>query len=246
MKLSTLQEAFRHWLHAERADAAAQLGGGPGLNVYLNNYRSQLIAALENSFPQLQRWLGDTAFLAAAARHVEASPPRSWTLDAYGEDFPETIAALYPDNPECAELARLEWALATTFTMPDVAAFSAEALGTIDWESARIAFVPTLALLPVTTDVAALWRSLATGITPSAVQRSSGTGAVLLWRSGFNPSFRAIEQAEAAAIAKLDAGTPFGRLCARLADEDGEAAAIATVGAWLGDWLRDGLITAIR
>lgn len=245
MRLATLQADFGRWLQAECSDAAARLGNGPGLDVYLNNYRSQLVAALESGFPQLQRWLGDTAFLAAAARHIETYPPSAWTLDAYGEDFPATIAALHPDAPEYAELARIEWALAAAFTTPDVTPLSIETVGDVDWETARIVFVPHLVLLPVTTNAAALWQSLSAGTAPPAAQRLPAPGSVLLWRDGFTPSFRMIEQAEATAILQLQARTSFGALCEVLADEHGEADSAAIAGAWLGAWLRHGLIAAL-
>ncbi|GAA0744858.1 DUF2063 domain-containing protein [Sphingomonas sp. ABOLD] len=246
MRLAALQADFGRWLQGECPDAATRLGDDPGLDVYLNNYRSQLVAALESSFPQLQRWLGETAFLAAAARHIEASPPSAWTLDAYGEDFPATIAALYPDDAECAELARIEWALAAAFTTPDIAPFLVEALGAVEWETARFAFVPNLAMLPVKTNAAALWQALVDGTVPPAAQRLPAPGAVLLWRDGFNPSFRTIEQAEATAILQLEAGMQFGALCTALAEEHGEAASAAIVGGWLGAWLRDGLLAALH
>lgn len=246
MMLATLQADFGRWLQAENPEAAMRLGGGPGLDVYLNNYRSQLVGALESSFPQLRRWLGETAFLAAAARHIDASPPSAWTLDAYGEDFPATIAALYPDDTECTELASLEWALAAAFTTPDINPLSAESLGAVDWETARLAFVPDLALLPVTTNAAALWQSLVAGAVPPPAQRLPAPGAVLLWRDGFNPSFRTIEQAEAEAILQLEAGMPFGTLCAHLAAEHGEQTGAAIAGGWLGAWLRDRVLAAIR
>lgn len=246
MMLAALQADFGRWLQAECPDAATRLGSGPGLDVYLNNYRSQLVAALESSFPQLQRWLGETAFLAAAAQHIETTPPSAWTLDAYGEDFPATIAALYPNDPECAELASIEWGLAAAFTTPDRALLSAKSLGAVEWETARFAFVPNLAMLPVTTNAAALWQSLVDGTVPPAAQRLPAPGAVLLWRDGFNPSFRTIEQAEATAILDLEAGMQFGALCATLAEERGEAASAAIVGGWLGAWLRDGLIAVLH
>ncbi|WP_294329163.1 DNA-binding domain-containing protein [uncultured Sphingomonas sp.] len=244
--LATLQADFGRWLQTECPDAATRLGSGPGLDVYLNNYRSQLVAALESSFPQLQRWLGETAFLAAAARHIETAPPSAWTLDAYGEDFPATVAALHPDDPECAELARIEWALAAAFTTPDIAPLSAASLGAVEWEMVRFAFVPNLAMLPVTTNAAALWQALVTETVPPAAQRLPAPGAVLLWRDGFNPSFRTLEQAEAKAILQLETGMPFGALCAALAAEHGDTKSATIVGTWLGSWLRDGLIAAIR
>jgi hypothetical protein len=249
--LAELQAGFGRWLQTECPDAALRLGGGPGLDVYLNTYRSQLITALQSGFPQLQRWLGEAAFLAAAAQHIEASPPSAWTLDAYGADFPATIAALYPDDPECAELARIEWALAAAFTTPDVAPLAAGSLGAgsldaVEWETARFAFVPGLTLLRITTNAAALWRSLAAEALPPAAQRLPEPGVVLLWRDGFHPSFRTIEQAEADALRQLQTGTSFGALCAALAGAHGERRGTEIAGGWLGGWLRDGLIAAIH
>ncbi|UYY79459.1 DNA-binding domain-containing protein [Sphingomonas sp. R1] len=244
--LAALQADFGRWLQSECPDAATRLGGGPGLDVYLNNYRSQLIGALEGSFPQLQRWLGETAFLAAAAQHIEIAPPCTWTLDAYGADFPDTVAALYPDDPECAELARIDWALAAAFTTPDIAPVSVDAIGAVEWETARFLFVPSLAMLPVTTNAAALWQSLVGGTVPPDAQRLPAACSILLWRDGFNPSFRTTEQAEATAILQLEAGMPFGALCTALAVEHGEAASAAIAGGWLGAWLRDGLVAALH
>lgn len=246
MTLAAMQADFGRWLQAECPDAAARLGGGPGLAIYLNNYRSQLVTALQTGFPQLRRWLGDTAFLAAAARHVDAAPPSAWTLDAYGADFAATIAALHPDAPECAELAHIEWALAATFTVADAAPLARESLATVAWDTARFVFLPGLTLLPVTTNAAALWQSLASETAPPAARCLAVPGVVLLWRAGFNPSFRTIDQAEAEALGALRAGTSFGALCAALADAHGDSAGAALAGTWLGAWLRDGLITAIE
>lgn len=245
MRLATLQAKFGRWLQAESAEAATALGGGPGLDVYLNNYRSQLITALESGYPQLQRWLGETAFLAAAAQHIDAAPPRAWTLDAYGADFAETIAQLYPDDPECAELAGIEAGLAAAFTTPDVAPVAIEALGAIDWDGARLRFVPSLTLLPAATNAGALWQALSADATPPPVELLPAPAVVLLWRQGFHPSFRSAEAAEAEAIGQLRAGACFGDFCASMAAARGAEAGAARAGALLGRWLQDGLITAI-
>ncbi len=245
MRLADLQADFGRWLQGECPHAAARLGSGPGLDVYLNNYRAQLVAALESAFPQLRRWLGEAAFLAAAAEHIETSPPSAWTLDAYGEEFPALIAALYPYDLECAELARIEWALAAAFTTPDIAPLAPESLAAVDWETARFAFVPSLALLPVTTNAAGLWQSLSAEARPPEAQRLPAPAVVLLWRYGFHPSFRTIEQAEADALRRLLEGDSFGMLCAALAVAHGESGAADIAGVWLGGWLRDGLIAAI-
>ena len=89
MTLLALQRDFRRWLTHEAPDAAARLGAdadaAPGLSVYLNNYRGQLMAVLGETYATLRAWLGATAFDRAAALHVERCPPRHWTIDAYAQ-----------------------------------------------------------------------------------------------------------------------------------------------------------------
>lgn len=245
MTLATLQAAFGRWLREECPDAAARLGGGPGLDVYLNNYRSQLIAALEAGFPQLRRYLGETAFLAAAAHHIEASPPRAWTLDAYGGDFAQTIAALHGEDPAASDLAALEWALAQAFVADDAAPVAIEALGAVDWESARFRFVPSLMLLPIASNAGDIWQALVDAVAPPATCRTPAPAHLLLWRRGFQPQFRTAAPGEADAIALLRGGASFGDLCAGLGARHGAERGATLAGGWLGSWLREGLIADI-
>ena len=73
MNLLALQRDLRAFLLAEDETAATRLGASarPGLSVYLNNYRAQLVTVLEGSFAQTHAWIGDQAFLRAAAQHIE-------------------------------------------------------------------------------------------------------------------------------------------------------------------------------
>ena len=82
MSLLSLQRDFRRWLTDESVDAATRIGdsAAPGLSVYLNNYRGQLIHCLNNTFPKLRAWIGEDAFETTAALHVDRVPPSSWTL----------------------------------------------------------------------------------------------------------------------------------------------------------------------
>jgi hypothetical protein len=107
MNLAALQRDMRSWLTVEARDAAARFGerAEPGLAVYLNNYRGQLMTCLSESFATVRAWLGEAAFDAAAAMHIDRLPPHNWTLDAYSLEFPDTIDALYPEDPEVGELA---------------------------------------------------------------------------------------------------------------------------------------------
>lgn len=239
VSLLALQQNFRAWLTSEAGEVAARFGerARPGLGVYLNNYRAQLLACLSASYPILRAWIGDTAFEGAAARHIDNVPPHAWTLDAYGLDFPETLETLYPADPEIAELARLERELAAAFVGRDAAPVVPADLADIDWDTATIHFVPTFALLPVTTNVAAIWSAISSDEAPPPAARLPEPANLAIWRHGLTPKFRTIPPAEADAMRHVREGGTFAALC----DKQGPTMA----GSFLGQWLSEGLISRI-
>jgi hypothetical protein len=248
MSLLALQQNFSTWLTSESAEVAAQFDerARAGLGVYLNNYRAQLLACLSASFPVLRAWMGDAAFEGAAASHIDNIPPHAWTLDAYGLDFHETLRRLYPADPEIAELARLERDLEAAFVGPDSTPVDPAALADVDWDAAVIHFVPTLRLLPVTTNAAAIWSAVSSGETRPAAELLPEPVILAIWRQHFAPRFRAVTADEAAAICAAREGQPFGSLCANWIERHGEEQGPAVAGALLGQWISDGWIAGFR
>lgn len=244
MNLAALQSDFRGWLVEGSDEAASRIGAAalPGLTVYQNNYRTQLVACLAETHGHTHSWLGDEAFLAAAVTHIDASPPHAWTLDAYPEGFAATLAGLYPDDGEVAELAALEWALSRAFTAPDAAVMAPCDLAAVDWDAAIVRFGPSLRILPAATNAAAIWSDLAAGDTPPMAERLPEPAALLVWRQDFAPSFRTIDTVEEQAILRCAAGHDFTALCRTLVETLGEAAGIARAAALLGQWIGEGLV----
>ena len=247
MTLATLQRDMRAWLEtgsdvvAARFDATA----ASGLKVYQNNYRAQLVACLEASFPQTLAWLGGEAFHQAVVAHIERIAPSSWTLDAYPLGFPRTLRSLYPDDAEVAELAMLEAALDEAFVGPDADPVAADTLQAIDWDRAQVTFVPTLELCTLTTNAPAIRTALLAGETPPGAQNILDDSALLVWRHAMVSRFRPVEALERDAIVLMQSGMRFARLCEVLVDRCGEAAGIALAGRYLGQWLADGLVAAV-
>ncbi len=95
MSLLALQRDVRAWLVHEDRSAARRIGesAAAGLDVYMNNYRAQLIACLDEAFPHTRAWLGGDLFLQSLVTHIDRVPPSSWTLDAYARDFPATLSS---------------------------------------------------------------------------------------------------------------------------------------------------------
>ncbi len=247
VSLLALQRDFRGHL----TDASSNGSGwtdacmAPGLAVYHNAYRVQLSDCLAETFARTNAWLGGEAFVAAARTHIEAWPPTGWTLGDYGARFADTLAELYPDDPEVAELARLEWLLSRAFEGADASALSVEAMAEVDWDNALVAFVPSLRTVMVRTNAAAICSALAQDVLPPAAALLPEPGTLLIWRQDFTPCFRTVEKIQHDAIALLSAGASFAALCEMLVAARGESDGIALAGAMLGQWFQDGLISAI-
>ena len=248
MNLAALQRDFRNWLTVEASDAVVRFGDHavPGLAVYLNNYRGQLMACLNESFVTVRAWLGEAAFDSAAATHIDRLPPYNWTLDAYALEFPDTINVLYPEDPEVGELARLERDLGLAFVGQDAESIDLAALTHVDWNSAILDLVATFSLLPVKTNAGAIWSAINAGETPPAAAVLDAPAVIAIWRKDYSPTFRTLEPMEAQAILMVADGRAFGEICRVVTNEVGEIEGTQVAGNLLGRWISEGMVDAVR
>jgi len=245
--LGRLQEDFRAWLVSGEDQAAAPFGAGAeaGLAVYLNNYRTQLLNCLKISFPVVRSRMGEDAFRETAIAHIDRRPPRSWTLDAYAEDFPATLTMLHPDNPDLHELIWIEQSLADAFVGPDAEPLALEALGAADWETVRLVFAPTLVSRPATTNAAAVWTALRQDESPPEAEMLSEPAGLIVWRRGLDAFIEQIDAAEYQALQAIVRHGSFTALCAAMVEREGEEKGVALAATLLSGWLRRGLVVGL-
>ncbi|HEY1928180.1 MAG TPA: DNA-binding domain-containing protein [Caulobacteraceae bacterium] len=248
MSLLALQRDMRdHLLNGAGMSAQRMHGDATaGLAVYHNAYRGQLVDCLRDTFEKVAAWLGDDAFEDAARAYVEANPPRSWTLSDYGERFGATLATIYPDDPEVAELAWLDWTLRRAFEAADCDPLEVAALADIDWDQAVFSFVPTLTLNLVQTNCAAIWSALATGTMPPPAERLSSATTIRVWRAGLSPQFKSIAPTEARALQLAIMDLSFGEICKLAIEEADECDAVQAASQLLSAWISDGIIVGIQ
>jgi hypothetical protein len=244
MSLLALQGDFRAWLETGSDEASARFAAEAqsGLLVYLNNYRAALMACLDESFPRTAQWIGPDAFRTAAARHIDARPPDSWSLDHYAAHLPLALAGQWSDDPEVGDLAALELALGDAFVGADAEALTPDCLPLVDWDKAVLRWVPTARLLVVRSNALAIWSALVAEVEPPRPCRLPQAQAVLVWRQAHVSCFRALEPLEHEIAERFFAGIGFDDVCNRLVHACGEADGVRTAGTWLGRWVADGLL----
>lgn len=235
MSLLDLQTAFRATITAgdETREALS-----PGMAIYRDAYRGRLLAALEASFERTRRWVGAEAFAAAASHYILTDPPRGWTLDTYGAEFPALLASLFAGDPEVAELAWLEWHMQQAFAAPDApeldpAALAAAGYGEEEWDRLGFDMAAGFASRAVSTDCAGLWAALA-----EEAEFHPGPAPLpylIVWRSEETPHFRACDEDEFRALRDLQDRGTLGSITGNT-DPD-------RFVAWLTRWLGDGVFS---
>jgi len=240
MNLLALQRVFMSEISASDEDGAPT---STGMAVYRDAYRGRLLDALAHSFERTRRWVGADPFTAAASHYILAHPPHSWTLDDFGAAFPALLAGLFRDNPEAAELAWLEWHMQRAFAAPDspgdvAGALSGAGLPEEAWAGLRFTMATGFAARGIATNVEQLWPRLADS-DGTGFDVAPGSGTLIVWRQGLTPRYRLLGTAEQGSLLALAEGRTLGEAFATVAE-----AAVAQAGAWLGQWLADGLFSA--
>lgn len=214
-----------------------------GMGIYRNAYRARLIGALESGYERTRRWVGEEAFEVAAAHYILTQPPSSWTLDAFGAQFPDLLAELFAGDPEVAELAWLEWQMQQAFGAVDTPELGAAQLGTAGldedgWNTLRFAMAAGFAARAVTHELAALWHGLAPDSAATPDDPLPAPQHLIVWRHALRPHFRLHDPAEFSALDHLIRGATLGQTGAALERAGGDP---EQLGGWLACWLSEGL-----
>jgi hypothetical protein len=242
MNLRDLQERFAATL---RGAPAIDGLDGRGMAVYTNNYRSQLVSSLRDTYAKTRLWLGDGVFDELAEAYVASTPPASWTLDAYGESYIEWLDTHYPADPEIGELAWLDWHLRRAFSGADAEPIGVDGLVSADWEATGFRFVPTLKFRWTRTNASAIWHALNNESMPPAAEIFDVDAGVRVWRRDFSPRFTSMLAPECACLDLALAGATFGEMCEALTRLHEPDTAARQAGALLRSWVDDGIVLGL-
>lgn len=251
--LALLQRQFMDYLLDRPNTLLAHLVDAPGLDraarahIYFNAYRVRLVDALKDAYDKTWAWLGDQAFDEAAHAYIDAHPPSRFSLRDFGDRFGAWLSVRHSDDGEIAELAVLDWALRGAFDGADAPVLTTDDLAAVtpeQWNGLVLRPHPTLALLDMRYNTPELWHAMDRGDAPPDVMALPEGYAVRVWRQDMQPHFRSIDREEAALLAAMQRGVPFGTACGEVlaGDADEVQRRLARMFAL---WLEDGVLSAL-
>jgi hypothetical protein len=236
----------RHLLGEESGVTAAIVDAPPlpaaqRLAIYRNAYQVRLIDALHETYPILHGLLGDEAWVELGQAFVAAHPSVFRSIRWYGRELPDYLAASapYSEAPILAEVALLEWTLAEVFDATDAPALARTALSAVEpsaWGFLTLEFHPSLRLLALSWNSAAVWKAMTQDETPPRPEIAPAPMPWLLWRQSLQNYFRSMNAVESTALDSALRGRNFAQLCedlvALLPQEEIPAAAASLLGTW--------------
>jgi hypothetical protein len=225
-----------------------RIGVGRRLHIYHNAYRVRLLENLQDAYEKTWAYLGDEAFKSSALAFIEDNPPRHRNLRWHGAIFSQWLANHFPQDPDIAELALIDWQLRQAFDGPDATPVQPEDLAELsaeDWAGVGFRFTPTLFVTPLRFNSVSIWHALDREQVPPVAESLLVPTWLLTWRKGWQPHFRTLQAAEHAALMQLRDGSSFARVCAALGEQFSDQEAASVAAGSLRTWLQDELIVGL-
>lgn len=186
---------------------------GTRFSVYRNNVTASLTEALEQTFPIVQKLIGEENFKTLAITYLRAHPPSSPILSRYGQGFADFLEGFEPlaHLGYLPDTARLEQALVTSYhagdaTPIDPAVFSQTPPE--DLARLRLTFAPSVLLLRSHWPIHGIWRFNTEVNAPQPPQTGQN---VLITRPDFDPIPRLLPPGGGVFISELAGGAPLGQ-----------------------------------
>lgn len=145
-----------------------------------------------------------------------------------------------------AELAKLEWALASALdaadgpqlTFQDLAALPADA-----WAELTLITHPSVAIITFLYPIPKLWQALQLDSEQPILTAQEETTYWLIWRFNQQARFLYLNKEQLALIQAIQTGEPFAEICATLCDYLGEEKVVAFAAENLRNWVSEGIFS---
>lgn len=131
------------------------------LGIYRNNVLHNLIEALRDVYPVVERLVGEEFFAHAARHYIQGHPSTSGDIHRFGEHFAGFLEAFCSQLVYLGDTARLEWAWHEVFHAAEHPPLSLKRLAEVppeDYASLRCSLHPACRLLSSLYPVHCIWQ----------------------------------------------------------------------------------------
>jgi hypothetical protein len=232
--LRDTQVAFCAAIRSEDAGAAAGLILADGIDaeqrvqIYRNNHRLGALAALQATYPVIERLGGSEWFRQSALRFLQDHPSRCGDLQYLGEDYPGFLRKDLAGSPHAyfADVAALEWAYQRVLTAAEREPVELRVLQAVDPQDyERLCFgpVPALDLVESPFPVFAIWHANQSAMPAQhAIRLDAGASRVLLIRRSDHVELRELAQPTCLLLRQFRQGATLGDAAEAVAAEAGD------------------------
>jgi hypothetical protein len=221
------------------------------LEIYREQFWLRHTSSLVEDFPGLSGILGQDEWQKLVELYLTEIVSSSYTLRDLGARLPAVIERSHwlPHQALCVDMARLELAYIEVFDAPDTLPLAPERLATIPEDSlgeAQLLIAPSVRLLVVRYPVGNLRRKLRANPADPVPIPEESPQQLVVYRMDRQLWDMPLSKVAFAFLAGLAAGKTLG-VAAELAatSPDAEAELSASVGAWLQEWTRKGLVSDV-
>jgi hypothetical protein len=250
--LQAIQQQMLQAVLAERVQLPASIHGDEiadadsRLAVYRHGYRIRLRDTLKNEFVGLHGMAG-RRFDRMLDSYVAAHPSEHYNIRWYGAGLAAFLDYAHPwrDQPQWAEMARLDWAISTAFDAEDETCIGMTDLSSVPadaWPGLHLSLQQNLHVLTGQHNTDAFRRAADHGDRRPRLRRFEQARQTLVWRSAMTVHYRVLDEDEWQSLSAVMQGEAFALLCERLAHIHDEASAMPRMVALLQGWLEAGLI----
>jgi hypothetical protein len=228
--LAQIQREFSQALLADRLGSlrhlftAGQADAGARLSIFRNNTLISLTEALKAAFPVTVQLADERFFAYAASRFIASCPPSEARLSQFGAAFPRFLAGFEPCRrfPIIAEMASLEWALASSLGAAELMPAPIDQLTLLDpgGPCVKIALQPHLRLVLSRWSLLDVWSAHKSGpgAVPGTLRRVNSRIAVM--RHGEDLQFLPLEPSRFGFWRSLSRGLTLDQATARALARD--------------------------
>ena len=186
------------------------------LAIYRHGYRVRLRDALKNEFTGLHNMAG-IKFDRLLDKYVAAHPSEHYNIRWYGAGLAAFLDYAHPwrDQPQLAEMARLDWAISTAFDAANETSVGMAELSSVPpdaWANLQLLMQENLQLLAGLYNVDAFRRAADNGAPRPRLRRFDQAHHVMVWRKGTTVHYRKLDHDEWPVLAATMRGESFASL----------------------------------